>query len=147
MKTNTMVDTKWKLQSLIIKILSMSPSTIRRGARGSTTVWRNSSTTRTDKVVYKWQHDLFVNRFPLIKISPDVGLFTHVFSFACFPWHFDLFALIITVKLKNELFKNLIIFVICWTNSLLIFLMKISSNFFPAIKYVNSVYLIFISRQ
>lgn len=145
MKTNTMVDTKWKLQSLIIKILSMSPSTIRRGARGSTTVWRNSSTTRTDKVVYKWQHDLFVNRFPLIKISPDVGLFTHVFGFACFP--IDLFALIITVKLKNELFKNLIIFVICWTNSLLIFLMKISSNFFPAIKYVNSVYLIFISRQ
>lgn len=88
MKTNTMVDTKWKLQSLIIKILSMSPSTIRRGARGSTTVWRNSSTTRTDKVVYKWQHDLFVNRFPLIKKSPDVGLFTHVFSFACFPMAF-----------------------------------------------------------
>lgn len=74
--------------------------------------------------------------------------FLHTFLVSrVFPWHFDLFALIITVKLKNELFKNLIIFVICWTNSLLIFLMKISSNFFPAIKYVNSVYLILISRQ
>lgn len=40
--------------------------------------------------------------------------FLYMFLVLCvFLWYFDLFVLIIIVKLKNELFKNLIIFVIC----------------------------------
>lgn len=40
--------------------------------------------------------------------------FLYIFLVLCvFLWYFDLFVLIIIVKLKNELFKNLIIFEIC----------------------------------